>query len=574
MKKKTEKKTKSIQLNRKQYAHIADKYYNEGKYLTALRFAQREYQEYGGDYETYARLCDIYEAMGLQGTAINYWYKLLRVAHDEDLPDIYEGLAANYLSIGNERQAAYYYNKLIDVDDTLPEETRMDVIQAFSKEKKAGFRFVYPPEIADYSEHLNIGSKEFKTGEFDKAIETLGEVPKGAKEFASAKEMQAIAYLLSEDSEKAEKACLEILEENPEEIRALATLAAVYLEQGRQEESFNIAKRLSVMKTDNREEGYKIATVCCENGLHEQAYEWFTKLERETAYDGRMLYFKGVAAYKSGRLAEAEETLADLCAVYPDAEVAKYYLREIRRYRAELEDGKKSTPPELIYLYHLPQEEREERSKILLNIGSCPRDEAQLFGLIALHDGYFTWCFDEMDGGDRDLQYLALVTANHVRADEFIQDVLLDFEVADVLKIETLRMLLERNEELEIGVVLCHIYKLVKTYPIAVGRKRRKKFIEGYARILSKFVMLDDNYARKVKRATEKLYALLEENGGLDLVNNPDELACAIYLYAGFKELGQEHSFVATAFNANVDKVHVLLSYTIPKLKGEKNEVD
>ncbi len=567
-----EKKTEKIQFNRKRYAQIADKYYNEGDYLAALRFAHREYREYGGDFDVYARLCDIYEAMGLQGTAINYWYKLLHIAREEDLPDVYEGLGANYLSLGNERQAAYYYNKLIDVDDTLPEETRMDVAEAFSKDKKSGFRFVYPPELADYSEQLALGTAAFKRGEFQRAIASLDEVPKESKDFTAAKELQAIAYLLNENAEAAERSCLELLEGEPEEIRALATLAAVYLESGRTEEALALAKKLSAMQTNDRDEGYKIATVCCENGLHEQAYEWFSKLERETAYDGRMLYFKGVAAYKCGKLDEAEDALFELCEIYPDAEVARYYLRAIRQYRREIADGKACSPPELTYLYHLPQEEREERSKILLRIGECPKDEAQLFGLIVLHDGYFTWCFDEMDGGDRELQYLALVTANHVRADEFIQDVLLDFEVADVLKVECLRMLIERNEEMDVGVVLCHIYKLAKIRPIAVGRKRRKRFVEGYARVLSKFIMLDENYAKKVKRSTEKLYALLEENGGLDLASNPDELACAIYLYAGFRELGQDQATVAAAFNANVDRVGVLLSYTIPRFEGEKNE--
>ena len=65
--------------------------------------------------------------------------------------------------------------------------------------------------------------------------------------------------------------------------------------------------------------------------------------------------------------------------------------------------------------------------------------------------------------------------------DEFLQEVLLDFEVADVLKVETLRMLIERNEDMEVGLVLCNIYRRVPIYRIKIGRKRRKKFI-GFCR--------------------------------------------------------------------------------------------
>ncbi len=568
-----EKKTKRIDLSRKRIAHLADEYYNEGDFLSALRFAHRELEEYGGDADVYARLCDIYEGMHLQGSALNYWFRYLDVADPEDLPDIYEGLAANFLSMGNERQAAYYYEKLVDADDSLPEETRMEIIEAFAQDKRAKFRFVYPPKLADYSTELSLGSRALKAGDCQRAIAAFDKVEKGAKEYNTAKEMQAVAYLLDGKVKEAENACLEVLEDFPDEVRVLATLAAVYLEQDRKEESLVLAKRLAALEVEDIDDGYKIATVCCENGLHEEAYQRFAILDRKNPYDGRMLYFKGVSAYNSGRLKESIEAFEQLVTVYPDAEVARYYLNVLRTYREDKEEGKAGEAPQLTYFYHLPQEEREERCRALVHIGGCPVDEAQLFGLIALHDGYFTWCFDEMDGGDRDLQYLGLVTAVHVRADDFLQDVLLDFEVADVLKVETLRMLLNRNEDMEVGVVLCNIYKRAYLYRISIGRKRRKKFLEGYARVASKFVVAQESYSRLLKGSAEKLYRDLEQKGGLDLIDNPDDCACAIFFLSGLQDLGKERKWIAQAFDANLDKVNVLLSYTL-QLEEEKNEID
>ncbi len=569
----SEKKTKKIDFSRKRIAHIADEFYNEGDYLSALRFAHRELKECGGDPDVYARLCDIYEGMSLQGSAINYWFRFLNVAEDSDLPDIFEGLAANFLSIGNERQAAYYYDKLVDADDNLPEETRLDIVEAFAQDKRDRLRFVYPPRLADYSREISLGARALKAGDCKRAIAELDKVEKGAKEYNSAQEMRAVAYLLDGKVEEAERICLAVLEDSPNEVRVLATLAAVYLEEGKAEESLALAKRLAALETSETDDGYKIATVCCENGLHEEAYQRFAALDKKNPYDGRMLYFKGVAAYKSGRLKEAIAALDQLVTVYPDAEVAKYYLCALREYEEGLERGEEVTPPELTYFYHLPQEEREERCRTLISIGSCSADEAQLFGMLALHDGYFTWCFDEMDGGDRDLQYLGLVTAVRARADEFLQDVLLDFEVADVLKVETLRMLINRNEDMEIGVVLCNLYKCARIYKISIGRKRRKKFIEGYARVASKFVAVDESYSRALKEGAERLYRSLESKQALDLIDNPDDCACAVYFLAGLKDLGQEKTWIANAFDANLDKVNVLLSYTID-MEERKDEVD
>ena len=559
-------KVKKIDFSRNRIARMADDYYNAGNYLAALRLAYKELYAYGSDPDVCARLADIYESMGLQGSAINCYFRFLDVADEADLPDVYEGLAANFLGIGNESASAYYYNKLIDADDTLSADVKLDIAEVFSSKKKDKFRFVYPPRLADYTQEITLGSRALKAGDCKRAIDEFSKVVQGAKEYASAKEMQAVAHLLAGEVTQAEEVCLGLLSLYPDSVRAKATLAAVYLEQGRKDESRAIAQELSALELTDTDDLYKVATVCCENDLHDEAYQKFVLLDKKMPYDGRMLYFKAVSAYKSGRLDASEAAFDALCTIYPDAEVAKYYLKAIRAYKDEMhnaKDGEEVVAPELIYFYHLPQEEREHRCASMLKIGSCPKDEAQIFGLLALHDGYFHWCFDEMDGGDHDLQYLGLVTAAHVRADEFLQEVLLDFEVADVLKVEVLRMLLERNEDIEVGLVLCNIYRRVPVYKIKIGRKRRKKFIESYAKIASKFIVIKDSYAEKIALAAESLYRALGKENALDLIDNTDDCACAIFFMSGVREMGNDMQRIAAAFDANLAKVQVLLSYVV-----------
>ncbi len=574
-------KTVKIDFSRKRLASRADKYYNEGKFLSALRLAYKELELYGGDGDVYARFSDIYEGMDLHSSAINFWFRFLDEAEEADLPDIYEGLAVNYLRMGNETQAAYYYNKLIDADDSLPEETKLDIIEAFSKDKRDKFRFVYPPRLADFSKEIDAGSNALKAGNCKRAIELFSIVEKGSKQYAEAREMQAVAYLLDGDTDAAKRACEELLEETPNDVRLLATLAAVYLEEGNAEKSKELALQLCQMEQATTDELYKVATVCCENGLHEEAYAKFCQMEDKVPFDGRMLYFKAVAAYKCGKLKEAERAFDTLCTVYPDAEVAKYYLQDLRAYLTAIEEGENAVKPiEPTYFYHLPQQEREERCRMLIHIGKSAKDEAQLLGLIAWHDGYFRWCFDEMDGTDHDLQYLALTTAAHVGADDFLREVLLDSEVLDILKVETLRMLYERNEDMDIGIVLCHIYRRLHLQRIEIGRKKRKRFIEAYAQVASKFVVVSDTHGKKIHAAAEKLYRDLEKANALDLVDNADDCACAIFLLSGLKELRGDVDSIAGAFSANAAKVRVLLATatgtedTMKKEEEERRETD
>lgn len=569
-----EKKSKKIDFSIESAERLADKYYNEGKYVDALRWAFKAYDMWeNGCFwvdvrDCYARIADIYEAMGLHGSAILWLYRYLHIAKEEDLSEIYEGIAVNYLNMGKEAQSAYYYNKLIDTDDTLPPEAKIEIAEAFSKQKNSGFRFTYPPKLADFSLEVHAGQKALKEGNAKQAVELFSVVERGSKDYATAREMQAVAHLLNGETEEALQACLDALKEDPDDVRATATLCAVYLEMDRKEDSKVLAELLCKMEITSTDDIYKVATVCCENGMHEEAYKRFCIVEKDMPYDGRTTYFKAVAAYKSGLYAEAERAFTTLCDVYPDAEVARFYLRQLRNYKTALENGEQPIPLiEPTYYYHLPQSERETRCKTLLEISKLDKQDAQLF--VDEHtDELIRWCFDEMDGADHELQYLGLVVAVHTDRLAFLQDVFLDGEVLDALKVETLRMIYEKNLTLEMGIVLYHIYRNIHILPIKIGRKRRQKFINAYAKVSSRFAVIRDDYGQKLKTATEKLYRRLESREVLDKINNQDDLACAIFSYANLKEIQGGIDAVCALLDGNANAVEEILALA----QGESKE--
>lgn len=545
-----------LNMDREKLVSLSEKYYADGNYLAALRFTCKEMELYGGGYEAYIRMSDIYENLGLNAYALKCLFFALDNANEEELPDLYEGIAVNYLSLGEEAASAYYYNLLIGVDDTLTKENKMEIASAFAKDRKEKLRFVWPPELADFSRELEKGSRALKNGDLRTAIREFDKVAKGNKDYAEARQMQAVALLLDGKTEEAERACKDILAEKPDDVPTRSTLAAVYLEQGRAEESYAIAKELSKVKASTTDELYKVATVCCENGLDAEAYERFVELEKKMPCDGKMLYFKGVSAYRSGKLAQAEDSFHKLCTLYPDAAVGKYFLRKIRRELA----GEETDGEEIAYFYRLPQTERERRCRELVAVGRLPAAEAELLAEDEALRESLEWCFDEMDGMDDDLQYVAIVVAARVRADGFLREKLLDQEVNDLLKIEGIRLLLERNEEEKVGIVLYNVYRSIRLRRIQIGRKKRKKFISAYAHVAAKFSIISPAHGVKIQHAAEKLYRMLEALELLDIAEKEDDIACAIYLLSELTELGRDLTTVAKAFEAYAETVRLLVA--------------
>ncbi len=552
--------TRKIDFSAKRLNAMAEKFYNEGNYVSALRFTFREMDENGESPTALNRLCDIYENLGLNSTAIKYLFKLLDISDEADYPDVYEGLAVNYLNMGKEAPSAFYYNALIDADDDISNEMKLEIAEAFAQKPKSPFKISYPPRLAEYNEELDLAARALKRGDCKTASRELEKVEKGSKQYESAREMLSLSYVLSGKLDEAKEVCEEILQDNPDSIRAWATLAAAYLECKEYDKSKEIAVKLSQLETDNEEELYKIATVCCENGLHKEAYERFVILERKAPFDGRLLYFKGVSAYKSGLLEEAISAFSDLCIVYPEAAVVEYFLQEMRKERDLKAQGEYQAAIDINYFYQIPQVERDKRLEFLMSVEKIPKEDAELLGAIANANGILRWCFDEHDGMDYDLQYVACLVANRSRQDDFLREVLLDNEVIDVLKLEILKFFYERNEGGTLGIVLYDVYRKLELLPIKIGRKQRKKVISAYARTASKFALANKEYGELLRSSAETLYRALETFDCLDHADNIDECACAIYLLSDVKEWGKNIEKMAAAFDANLDKVKVLLT--------------
>ena len=544
------KKVTKIDLSADRLLTLATELVDNHNYIGALKILNKNSQLNGIFDEPLALYAEIFDDMGLYEKCVNGWFKYMDEADYVDLSDCYEGLAISYMNLGNEHYSAYYYNKLLSESDEVDADMREEILREFQSNEENPLKFSYPPALEDCSEYINGGIAHMKAGEYDRAIEEFEKVGEGNPRYLSARNYVAMCKIISDRCEEAEQECLAVLEKYPDDVQALTTLAAVKTEAGKREEALSLAQKLLGLELTDPENIYKIATVCCENKLHAEAYGLFKKLTGELQYDLNIMYFKAVSAFNSGKFEESFSAFDDLCTIYPEAVTARYYYR---RARAMAESG---DIKELSYFYRMPNDVRESSLKLLaayLRLSSAAAKK--LATEVDLSD-CIKWCFDEIEGyGGSELQLLAAQVAAKARLDGIVRNVLLDAFIDDRLKIEVLTSLAERNEFECFGVVICHIYRRITTAALDIGRLKKKYFVQAYARLVAHFSVLEDENGFLFAEAAESIYNNLAEHGRLEEVKNVDLLTAAIYRLSDVNAAGIEGDKIYSFFE--VDKKHV-----------------
>lgn len=527
--------TKSVQVDfsTDRLLQTAEKLIDAHDYTGALKILNKNAElndELGYAHLLYAQ---IFDDIGLYERSINEWFKFLAYGldvKDEDLSEAYEGLAVAFLNVGNEQFSAYYYNKLLEISTDIGEDMRFDIMDSFLPREDNYLKFVYPPEIADYSDEVSKGIELMKVGEYGKAIKEFEKVEQRNKLYFSAQNFIAMCYIIDDKPDKAEQVCLDLLKIKPDDVRSLTTLVAVKTEQKKYEESKLIAEKLLSLKIDSAEDIFKTATVCCENGMHEQAYYLLERLDDKLPYDSSVLYFKAIAAFNCGKYDKCLSAFDRLLTINPNAVTAKYY-REAAKIAIKKGDA---TP--MSYFYRLPQKERESSIKILAALGSLTSAQIKrAFSEVDLSD-CVRWCFDEHEGaGSTELQTLGGMCAVRCGLNGLIEEILLNAFISDDIKIRMLTEMGEANEEKEIKVVICNTVKNFTFRKLHLGRTNRKVFIKAYSTLTAHFALINEDFSEIFAYTAEKLYDKLLSEDKLKSVKDKNELAAAILIDADLR---------------------------------------
>ncbi len=533
---------------------VAEQKYDEQDYIGSLRAINKRNRLYKPNLETYMFLADLYDEMEIFDLAINSWFKCLDLATDEMFPEIYEGLGACYYNYGNEPQAAYYYNKVLQYNDEISMDAKLEIINLFNNGKNDAFRIVYPPEKVDYTSTIENAISQIKNGNFKNAVELLSKVDEKSKQSIIAQNYIAICYLLTDRLKDAERICREILAKAPKNIQATSTLAAILVEDSRGEESKKLVEELYKLKPENPDEIYKIATVCCENKMHKEAYILFCQLEKQVAFDSTLKFFKAMSAFNAGYRDVCLDELSQLIDINPNYEVVKYYFRQVRKYIENNIEG-----VELSYFYRVPTNERNKR---LLQLNVLLKESKKFIKENVNYEEIISllyWCFDEADGRDFVIQELAVKFAIKNDYKNFIADILLNASVNDIMKIEIIKQIGYTNKSCVFGSVICGIYTKINFRTLQLPAKKRKKFIIAYSNCFAKYDMFDENYGDMLYSSTINLYFKLESEDKLNLVEDEKDLACAIYINSGIENKKYKRRIIKD-FNANAENVFAILS--------------
>lgn len=544
-------KTVQIDLSGDRLIAIAADMVDEHNYIGALKMLNKNAEITGNDEDSYMLYAEIFDDIGLYERSIHSWFKYMDLADFKALSECYEGLAVGYMNLGDDHFSAYYYNKLLMESDEVDAESREQIVREFLSNDENPLKFVWPPQIADVSDVIAEGLGLMKQGEYQKAYEKFEAVAEGNPKWVAARNYMAMCLIVQDRNEQAEQECMYVLEKCPDNIQALTTLAAVKTEAGKHSEAEQITKKLLSLNISDADDIYKIATVCCENKFHADAYNLFCKMENEYAYDMNILYFKAISAFNSEKYEESFEAFDKLLTIYPDAVTAQYWYGVARSLHEE------NKWQELSYFYTLPQELKQSSLKMLTAFMKLPKKQAERLADQLNISGPIKWCFDDSASSNaEELKIVAAQAAVKARMDDYVRDILLHPALSDRLKVEILENLAERNDDNVFGVVICNVYRRVNMRKLFIGSNKRIYFVRAYSRLVAHFSVIDDDYGERFALSCEKLYGRLEREERLDAAKDVDALTAAVFAESEITDAGISKENLSAFFDVSPERIN------------------
>lgn len=191
-------------------------------------------------------------------------------------------------------------------------------------------------------------------GKFSEAARLMEKIVQNHPDFMAARNNLALAYYYMGQFDKSVSMIRQVLELEPGNLHALCNLAIFLQHFGDREALGHLISLLNKTYPFHQDHAFKLATTMGILGEHDKAYRLFRRLLRtgEAGQDPCLHHYSAVAAYNTGRYAEAERSWHQAEKLDPGSEIPRFYLSLLDNIRHE------RTKPPIGYHYHLPFEEQ------------------------------------------------------------------------------------------------------------------------------------------------------------------------------------------------------------------------
>ena len=237
--------------------------------------------------------------------------------------ECYFGLGCNFYGLNDFKKATSSLNKYLSIspDGEYAEDAEV-MLENIN----------FDSMLADSPETDLKLNESLTEGDTKSAIEMLKKISGDGHEHSLLlRNNLAVAYILENDIEKAEKVCAEILQEDPFNIHALCNMSMAKHRMGDEE----AAKTYVLTALDQDEYDYgellKISIALCDLSMHEDASDVFYELLSEDPYDLHSRHFLAIALFNCGDYDNALKNFKFISMFKPDDSVNNWYIKTVNQ---------------------------------------------------------------------------------------------------------------------------------------------------------------------------------------------------------------------------------------------------
>lgn len=326
-------------------------------------------------------------------------------------------------------------------------------------------------------------------GEYDKAIEILGEICQEHPDLEYVKNNLALAHYCQGDMEQAIALSKEVLARNPKDAHAICNLVLFYLAMDDPEQLLYYCSKLDALAPEDPDEKIKVALTYCELNEDEKAYRVLCDALQEIPYDSQALFLAGAAAANTNHLAESLDYFLKMIKLRPEDTIALFYKNYVQNAL------KKGEAVFIAYNYQVPIAEMHRRIGYL---NDCFRKNQRRLEELWKEDDYFSslliWGLSVGNDAIRKAVFEIICKFEDEKAEEFFRRFLLSREEPDELKNQALLCLRRMQAE---QPYIAYLSGKIAEVRVGVVEELGADFKGSHNRVLEEIIALASDYGWK-----------------------------------------------------------------------------